>query len=109
MSFADAFVHLAARVAIQVFPPLTAKKWVEQVASPLQPLDAETATTLAQRLRRGTCLSRAITVATRLPDSYVVIGARGLPGEATVAHAWVEHGSTRIGESEGASEVARFR
>ena len=45
----------------------------------------------ASRLRsRGTCLSRSLALAARMPEAEVVIGAAPRRGERLFAHAWVE-------------------
>ena len=109
MSVTDVFVHLLSRLAIGALPPAEAKRWVEVVVSRLTPLDIEAAESLARQLRHGTCLSRAIAVAARLPASEVVIGSRRSIDGSAFAHAWVECGETRIGNTEGTLELARFR
>ncbi len=63
---------------------------------------------------RGTCLSRSLTLAARLPDAEVVIAvdARSLGGHgaAFTAHAWVEsHGVPLRSDDVIAGEIVRIR
>ncbi len=104
-------LHLVARVAIRVAPPLSAKHIVDLAARLLPKyrslVDAERD---AMRIARaGTCLSRALTVAARLPGAEVVIGVA--PPAHFAAHAWVETGGVRVfdGDATGSLlEVARL-
>ncbi len=52
---------------------------------------------VAQELEgRGTCLTRALAVASRLPGSEVVLGTDAPGSLDFTAHAWVEHQGTLI-------------
>nr|UXE44902.1 hypothetical protein Hi04_10k_c3883_00011 [uncultured bacterium] len=89
MSAADHALHLFAYVAMRALSPtkahalvIRAGAWLPQRHSP------DAVKTAAARLRRGTCLSRALTIAARAPGSEVVIGVSS-PQEFE-AHAWVE-------------------
>ena len=106
---ANEILHAIARVAVRVGPPIRAKKIVDAVGRLLPPISLGEAMRTAQELARsGTCLTQALAVAARLPDSEVVIGSEG-PGDAGfAAHAWVERDGTVIGAG-GASRVELTR
>jgi hypothetical protein len=107
---ANRILHVAARVAVRLQRPLRAKRTVDALGSLLTPLgsDAE-AQAMANELRdAGSCLTRALTVAARLPGAEVVIGAPPTRGGPLAAHAWVERSGVRIetvGEELSVSEV----
>ena len=86
-------LHALARIALRIAPPLRAKRMVDSVARWVAPLaDVDCARDLASALQaRGTCLSRALTVAALLPGAEVVIGVDPRAGGSLFAHAWVEH------------------
>jgi hypothetical protein len=95
---ADRLMHALARAAVRLRPPLDAKRVVDTFGRLLPPLSPERAMALAESLEgRGTCLTRALVVAARLPGSVVVLGTDGVQGQAFSAHAWVEHGGMLIG------------
>ena len=104
-------LHLGARVALRVAAPLRAKRIVDAAGRFLRPLSSEEASRVASQLerRRGTCLSRSLAVAARLPSSEVVIGSAMVPGQPFSAHAWVECDGKAIGTTLGQREIARFR
>jgi hypothetical protein len=106
---ADHLLHAAAWMAIHLWSPPEAKRRVDAIASLLPPLKLAQARDVARCLRSGTCLSRSIALAARLPRAEVVIGARRKPGEPVIAHAWVECDGASIGFDEGATELARLR
>src|SRR5215472_15366680 len=87
-------LHLVARLAIRAFPPLLARRVVVRFARLLPPVyDELVARELAELLdRSGTCLSRAITLAARMPKAEVVIGVNPGAPRPYFAHAWVEVG-----------------
>jgi hypothetical protein len=71
--------------------------------------DAAHARSAASRLRGGTCLSRALAIAARLPNSEVVIGVREGAVREIDAHAWVESNREPIDPSQVAGEeIARL-
>ena len=71
----DGLLHLVARVAVRVRPPLEAKKVIDAIARLLPPLSLGNAMRVGQEAEgRGTCLTRALAVASRLPGSEVVLG-----------------------------------
>ena len=92
--------------------PRSAHRVVRAVGRALPALDASEATRVAAGLAgRGTCLSRALALAARLPGAEVVIGARrpGVDGAFT-AHAWLERdGVALASDAEGHRELARLR
>jgi hypothetical protein len=54
-------------------------------------------------MRRGTCLSRAMAVAARIPDATVVIGLD--KSDSGFAHAWVEVNGNPLMPSEARDHV----
>ncbi|HRG99618.1 MAG TPA: lasso peptide biosynthesis B2 protein [Polyangiaceae bacterium] len=105
-------LHLVARASVRLLAPRTAHRVVRAVGRALPALDASDVARVAAGLAgRGTCLSRALTLAARLPGAEVVIGARrpGLDGAFT-AHAWLERdGAPLASDAEGHRELARLR
>jgi hypothetical protein len=102
---ADNALNAFAYVAMRVAPPIRAFYWVERVARCCSLITtAEQAVAVINRLgSRGTCLSRALSVAARSPAAHVVIGVKqsncytGISAvgrrRSIEAHAWVEmHG-----------------
>jgi hypothetical protein len=99
----DAFalhgLHWIARGALRFQPPLRAKRTVDRIARMLRPFCGvaeahEAARTMQQA---GSCLSRAVVIASRLPGAQVVIGVDRWQSVRAKGHAWVEVGGTRVG------------
>jgi hypothetical protein len=109
MSTADRLLHVAARIAIRVWPPLEAKRRLHALGSLLGPVDLDEAESALGRLRGGSCLSRALATASRIPGSEVVIGTRRTPGLPLRAHAWIEVKGRCIGLTDATTELARLR
>jgi hypothetical protein len=107
----DRLVHLVARVALLVRPPLDAKRLVDAFGRLLPPLSPSRAMRVARTLEgSGTCLTRALAVASRLRGSEVVLGGDGSAGASFSAHAWVERDGVLIGGNRAARyELARLR
>jgi hypothetical protein len=103
-------LHLLAWLAVRTRAPLEAKRVVDLAGRALPPIpDADAARAVGRRLRGGTCLSRALTIAARLPGAEVVIAVR--PGEKREvdAHAWVELERVPLNASEVVGEeIARL-
>lgn len=79
--------HLVARIAVATMPPKRALHAVGRVNTWLPDLDPKTARHLAGALEpSGTCLTRAMVIATRMRGAELVIGRPGPAG----FHAWVE-------------------
>lgn len=97
-------LNLAALVALTCLKPRDARSLVERLGKAMPDrLDRSDAAEAVVRLKPlGTCLSRSLAIASRLPEAQVVIGVRkeGLLGDVR-AHAWVEH----LGRPLVASEV----
>jgi hypothetical protein len=102
-------LHTAARIAIRLWPPLTAKRRVDALGSLLPPIDFDQASRLSERLHGGSCLSRALVIASRMPGAQVVIGARRASGQPLEAHAWVEVAGRHIGLDGPRTELARLK
>lgn len=108
---ADELLNLAARVLLRVCQPLTAHSALLEIGRYLPqrrtPGEVRKAA-LALRLR-GTCLSRALTVAARAPHADVVIGVRR-EHSSLLAHAWIELDDGPLFGSEPIGiEIARLR
>lgn len=86
-------LHVLARVAVRVRSPLEAKALVDAAGALFPPYasSAHARRDAAAIARSGTCLTRALAIAARLPDSAVVIAAK--KPSAFAAHAWVERAS----------------
>jgi hypothetical protein len=106
----DELLHLAARVLLRACPPLTTHaalrrvgRWLPQRCTRDEVLQASYALK-----PRGTCLSRALTIAATAPAADVVIGVD--PARGTLkAHAWIElHGVPLHAEDPLGSEIARL-
>jgi hypothetical protein len=110
--FENRLLHLVARVALRAaHAPARAKRIVDAVGRLLPPLTLGEAMVAAQELEGagGTCLTRALTIAARLPRSDIVIGSDGPTEGSFSAHAWVERDGTVISASPPARvEIARL-
>ncbi len=104
-------LHVFARVAVRAATPLRAMRMVELAGGLLPPLSPLEALRVATELEgRGTCLSRSLAIAARLPFAEVVIGGSLAPGRPFAAHAWVEHEGEAISATHGhLHEIARLR
>jgi hypothetical protein len=91
-------LHRAARLALRVQSPLAARRTVARLGSLLRPFaDADEARAAGESLMRGgTCLSRSLAVAARLPGSSVVIGVDVWRSARMSAHAWVQMGARTV-------------
>ena len=109
MSAADHVLHAVAYVSLRVLPPKRAHALVLRAGSVLpQRRSVDAVRRAAARLRRGTCLSRALTISARAPRSEVVIGV-GKPS-ALNAHAWVEIDGVPLRPTDpSGSEIVRLR
>jgi hypothetical protein len=104
-------LNAVARVALRTRTPLEAKRVVDSLGRRLPPISAQSARRSAARLGRwGTCLSRSMALASRLPGAEVVIGVDLAPGHGLKAHAWVELGGELVSATHGTlREIARLR
>lgn len=101
-------LHCVAFLSTRLMPPMRARRMVGVVASALPPLSREESIQVLLRLRRGSCLTRSMTVAARLPGASVVIGIPRVRREFG-AHAWVEHDGRPLRSSDARGpEIARF-
>lgn len=108
-------LHTAARVAFCLLPPLRAKAVVDRLGRSLPSLEGvdDARWAVAALWPRGSCLTRAVTVAATAPGAEVVIGVDHSRVTATSAHAWLELGgvpiNTSLGDGEGfPAELARL-
>lgn len=85
-------LNTVARFALRAQPPMEARRTVKRWAGWLRQYDGiDDARRAAQMLaQRGTCLSRSLAIAARLPGAEVVIGADPRWSGTFTAHAWVE-------------------
>src|SRR5882724_5664976 len=108
-------LHATAWGLLRVLPPRIAFRWTRRIARLLPAVRGERdALTIADAIdSRGTCLSRALTVAARLRDAEVVIGVDSSSLTRSVpftAHAWVElNGAPLRVEDLRDGEITRFR
>jgi hypothetical protein len=105
----DQVLHVAARIAIRLWPPIRAKRRIDAIGSVLRPFTVDEATARYRKLKGGTCLSRALAIASRMPGAEVVIGATSARGSMMNAHAWIEAAGKPIGLDEPRIELARLR
>jgi hypothetical protein len=108
--FETRLLHVVARIALLARSPLQARRIVDKVGRLLPPLSLGEAMRIAQEIEgAGTCLTRALTVAARLPGSEVVIGADGGSKRPFSAHAWVERDGTIVSATTPSRhEIARL-
>ncbi len=109
MSVADHILHAVAYASLRMLPPRDAHAFVVRAGSLLpQRRSPESVRSAASRLRRGTCLSRALTITARAPGSEVVIGVS--PPSAFDAHAWVELAGVPLDAADPrGAEIVRLR
>jgi hypothetical protein len=105
----DRMLHAVARIAIRLWPPLEAKRRIDSIGSVFTPITIDEGSRLFRTLRGGTCLSRALAIASRMPGAEVVIGATSTSDSPMSAHAWIEAGGTPIGLDGPRTELARLR
>jgi hypothetical protein len=106
-------LHAAARVALRVQSPANARRTVDRVGRWLGNFDGIEAACDAANLLAGggSCLSRSLAIASRLPGAQVVIGADPRWTAQFTAHAWVEWRSHVVDTASLATRgeiVARF-
>ena|ERR1700733_15144609 len=100
-------LHALAYVVLRLRPPLVAKRIVDTLGRRLPPLRSEEeAREISERLEPfGTCLSRALAVASRLPGATVAIGVTPLGRTSIHAHAWIERRGVPLQRDEVVGEV----
>jgi hypothetical protein len=91
-------LHWLTRAALRVQPPIKAKRTVDMIAHRIGTLygTARAHRALQALQGRGSCLSRALTVASLVHDAEVVIGINRLDSARACAHAWVEIHNVRV-------------
>lgn len=107
----DELLHVFARVVLRLCSPKRAFAIVRTVGGFLPPHIGRTNVLRAgARIRhRGTCLSRALTVAARAPGAELVIGVAPLAADSVFAHAWLELEGEPVDPTDVAgSEIARL-
>ena len=94
-------LHLLARLALRLCPPLQAKALVDRVGSRVAKLHGpeEARAAVRELFPAGTCLSRAVTIAATLRGADVVIGFDAWSGGRGSAHAWLEIEGVRVDTS----------
>ncbi len=116
----ERWLHLLTRVALHVMNPRDVLALVTHVARSLTPLPP-TASSVTLLGRRGSCLSRSITLAARIPGARVAVGVKkhgyravgatrfGLRGrDAISAHAWVEVDGHALSQGEEFGKVIAY-
>jgi hypothetical protein len=99
-------LHALARISIRSARPARARAIVAAAARLLPRLDEERARRALRSLgRRGTCLSRALTIATRLEGARIAIGVHYSTGAPLRAHAWVVLNGHPLCESDPDGDV----
>jgi hypothetical protein len=82
-------VHGVAWFSTRILPLRAAMDVTRHLGRLLPPLEVQEAPIVASRLRGGTCLTRSIAIAARVPGTSVTIGGAKNAG-SFAAHAWVE-------------------
>ena len=104
----SSLLHGFAFLSVKLLPPIRAHRALCVVAAALPRLSREESARVLVRLQGGTCLTRSMTVAARLPGASVVIGVPR-PGDEFEAHAWVEQeGRPLLPSDPMGEEIARF-
>jgi len=102
----DRALNALAHVALRYAAPARARTIVSIAARALPRLSPDDGRRLADRLgTRGTCLSRALAVASRLEGARVAIGVTFTAGAPLSAHAWVVYDGAPLRPSDPAGEV----
>jgi hypothetical protein len=104
-------LNLTALVALAFLKPKDARGLIGHLGARLpRRLDEGQARDAVGRLKPlGTCLSRSLAIAARLPNAEVVIGVRKEGAGDVRAHAWVElDGKPLIADEVVGEELARL-
>jgi hypothetical protein len=90
--YADLAMLLAARGLLAACPPARAHAVLLRIGARFPPIETadEARRTLRFLARYGTCLTRSLAVAARIPRADVVIGVAPRKDAPLFAHAWVE-------------------
>jgi hypothetical protein len=100
-------LNIVAQIAVRRRNPSDASQLVNAAARHLPALRPEQARLIARRLRTGTCLTRSMSLAARIPGAFVAIGVH--PRAQTIdAHAWVEVGANPLLEDSWGQPMARL-
>jgi hypothetical protein len=96
-------LHCVARIALRVARPLRAKAVVDRAAGGFTLHGgADIARTAVRDLfPAGSCLSRAVAIASVIPGAEVVIGVDPWGSARLSAHAWLEVDGTRVDTNPG--------
>lgn len=94
----DHSLHAVTRILLRVCSPALTHAIVTRIGRLLPPRDqpSEIARATTRLQGRGTCLTRALTLAARIPDAEVVIGVQPRRGQRLLAHAWLERRGAAI-------------
>ena len=107
-------LHALTWSLLRILPPRKAFRWATRLGQVLPRIDsADEARCIAAAIDpHGTCLTRSLTLASRLRDAVVVIGVNPdslAVGAAFAAHAWIEVGGRPLRpEDAGRGEIARL-
>jgi hypothetical protein len=108
----DEALHGLARLLLRLCSPQRAHALLVGIGALLPPrAQRSEIRRAAWRLRRrGTCLSRSLALAARIPDAEIVIGVAPRTDALFFAHAWLElHGEAIDPSDREGSEIARLR
>ena len=101
-------LHGFAWVALRCVSPPLAFRLTRDLGRLLPPLPASEIERATRRLRGGTCLTRSLTLAARIPGATVTIGGAKADGVFS-AHAWVELEGTAVsGQTSADTILARL-
>jgi hypothetical protein len=103
----DVSLHAVAWGLLKAYPPSRAHAILMRVGAHLRPIETADEARRVSRVigRFGTCLSRSLAVAARLPVAEVVIGVAPRQNAPLFAHAWVEIDGTPLDPAEVAGSV----
>ena len=107
---ADVALHVMARILLRCVSLTRTQKVLARVARPLPELRSvdEVREALDRLGKRGTCLSRALTVGAMAPASELIIGV-GRGPLSVGAHAWLEvDGIPLLAGGDASNEIARL-
>lgn len=101
--------HAVCWAAVQALPPQRGATWAGRVAQYLRTWSSAEAIRISQTLRGGTCLSRALAVASRMENARVAIGAQPHATRSRfLAHAWVDVDGRPLIASEATGPVFAY-
>jgi hypothetical protein len=104
-------LHAAAMISVRTMSPRRAHAVIGRLGRLLQPFSSvrEAHEALAVLGERGTCLSRAVALSSRMRGAMLVIGVDPRRSGPMASHAWVEwRGAVLSPPADGIEEIARL-